>query len=411
MLQRVLRTTLLLTPLLAQAQPENTSPPESFPACLAEISATAASAGVSADTRARIVPELRWREDVIALDRRQPEFTLSFSRYFGNAVTTARIERGQALAREHADLLQKLEREYGVSGHYLLAFWGLETNFGGFMGNTPSLDALATLGCDERRGRYFRAELIAALQLVDEQALQVERIRGSWAGALGLVQFMPSNYRRYGRDGDGDGRVDLFGSVPDAMTSAAHFLRELGWQPEQRWGREVRLPTGFDYRLADGREQRPLAEWARLGLRHANGGPLPVADFDAALLVPSGHRGPAFVVYQNFRVIKRWNNSDFYALAVGHLADRIRGAEGLVQSPPVETEPLRLDVVRAAQVRLNLLGFDAGEPDGVAGPGTRAAIRRFQAANNLVPDGFLDQTLLDALRADPEPDPDPDSSF
>ncbi|MGB1557396.1 MAG: lytic murein transglycosylase [Oceanococcaceae bacterium] len=394
-LRRIGLWILLLPCTLAWA--EEYPQPESYASCLQELAADAQKAGVSPQTRENILPQLRWRSEVIALDRKQPEFTSSFSRYFSRAVSPTRIERGQALLAEHAELLRKLQKQYGLPGHYLLAFWGLETNFGGYLGNTPSLDALATLGCDTRRSRYFRAELLAALQLVDEQQLRPEDFRGSWAGALGLVQFMPSNYRRYGQDGDGDGKVDLFGSIPDALTSAAHFLHALGWQAEQRWGREVRLPGGFDYTLADARTQRPLRAWQKLGLRHANGGPLPVADFAAALIVPSGHKGPAFVVYDNFKVIKRWNNSDFYALAVGHLADRILGAPGLVQNPPEENRALRLVLVQAAQEKLNALGFEAGEPDGIVGSGTRAAIRRFQVQQQLVPDGYLDAQLLRAL--------------
>ncbi len=386
--------------LPAWAQDPNAEP-ENFAACLEEIEQRAAAAGVSEATREQVMPKLAWRPDVIALDRRQPEFTSSFARYFNRAVSERRIERGRELFAEHRDRLWELQQRYGVPGRYIVAFWGLETNFGSYLGDTPSLDALATLACDTRRSGYFRGELLAALQLLDEQGLGQQALRGSWAGALGLVQFMPSNYRRYGRDGDGDGRVDLFNSVPDALESAAHFLAELGWNTDQRWGREITLPPGFDYALGDGRTMRPLREWARLGLRHASGAPLPVADFEAALLVPAGADGPAFLVYPNFRVIKRWNNSDFYALAVGHLADRIVGGGALERIAAEPPERMRLATVKAVQERLNALGYEAGEVDGILGGGTRAALRAFQADRDLVADGHLDGEVLEALEIDP----------
>ncbi|MEN8720293.1 MAG: lytic murein transglycosylase [Oceanococcaceae bacterium] len=391
---------LALVTGMAAAQPavvDEYTEPATFPACLAGLLDKAERSGVSADTRAGIIPELRWLPDVIAKDRRQPEFTLSFDRYFSRALNEQRVREGRRHYAEQRELLAELEQRFGVPGPYLVSFWGLETNYGSYLGTTPSLDALATLACDTRRSRYFESELLAALQVIDRHQLRPSDLRGSWAGALGQVQFMPSNYQRYGRDGDGDGRVDLFGSIPDALTSAAHFLNQLGWLPDQRWGREVRLPDGFDYALADGKTTRPLLRWRELGLRQANGGPLPVADFEAALHVPGGHRGAAFLTYQNFAVTKRWNNSNFYALAVGHLADRIAGAGPLVRMPTGEAPVLRIETVKAAQEQLNALGYTLGPADGIVGPGTRGAIRAFQSDRELIPDGHLDATLLDAL--------------
>ncbi len=372
--------------------------PANFPECLSGIAEQAARQGINSRTRADIIPELKWLPEVIALDRRQPEFTLSFDRYFTRAVSEQRIEAGRKVFRDNRKLLDSLEKQYGVPGRYLVAFWGLETNYGGYLGNTSSLDALATLACDTRRSDFFRAELLAALRVVEKHRLDPQNLVGSWAGALGQVQFMPSNYLRYGKDGDGDGRVDLFASTRDALTSAAYFLNQLGWLPEQRWGREVQLPERFDYGLADGRTTRPLAEWKALGVRNANGAPLPVAAFDAALLVPAGHRGAAFLTYQNFAVTKRWNNSDFYALAVGHLADRIVGSPPLVRAPQGDTPAIRLETVQRAQEKLNALGFALGKPDGIIGPGTRGAIRDYQIQNGLIPDGYLDKELLHSLR-------------
>ncbi len=381
----------------AQGATDEYPRPASFPECLAGISDQAAREGISASTRADVIPELQWLPGVVALDRRQPEFTLSFERYFTRAVSEKRIETGKKVYAENRSLLDSLEKQYGVPGRYLVAFWGLETNFGGYMGNTASLDALATLACDTRRSAFFRTELLAALRVIERHRLKPEQLVGSWAGALGQVQFMPSNYLRYGQDGDGDGRVDLFSSTRDALTSAAYFLNQLGWLPEQRWGREVKLPRGFDYGMADGRTTRSLADWKKLGVRNANGGPLPVADFEAALHVPAGHRGPAFLTYRNFAVTKRWNNSNFYALAVGHLADRVAGAGPLVRAPANDTPQIRLETVMRAQEKLNALGFALGKPDGIIGPGTRGAVRDYQLQNGLIPDGYLDAELLKTL--------------
>ncbi len=373
-----------------------------FGACVGNWQDMARDAGLSSRVVEQIIPRLSPQPRVIELDRRQPEFTSSFADYLGRRVTDSRIEKGQQLLQSHAALLEGLTRQYGVPGRFLVAFWGLETNFGGYLGDTPTLDALATLACDARRSDYFTAELLQALALIERHDLDPARMRGSWAGAMGQTQFMPSNYARYGVDGDGDGRIDLWGSIPDALTSAAHFLQQLGWEPEMRWGREVRLPSGFDYGLAGRGNARPLRDWARLGVRHAEGGPLPVADFDAALIVPAGHQGPAFLVYRNFRTIMRWNNSEFYALSVGLLADRLIGAPPLQQPPPQDTRRVSIASIKALQTRLNELGFDAGKADGIIGPGTRQAIAAFQASRRMIADGYHSAAVFAALDIDPD---------
>ncbi len=373
-----------------------------FGECRDSWQAQARHAGLSSRVIEQIIPQLKPQPRVIELDRRQPEFTSTFADYLGRRVTETRIERGQQLLQSHSELLDKLTRQYGVPGRFLVAFWGLETNFGSYLGDTPSLDALATLACDTRRGDYFTAELLQALALIERHDLEPARMRGSWAGAMGHTQFMPSNYARYGVDGDGDGRIDLWGSIPDALTSAANFLQQLGWEPEMRWGREVRLPAGFDYSLAGRGNARPLRDWAGLGVRHAEGGRLPVADFDAALIIPAGHEGPAFLVYRNFRIIMRWNNSEFYALSVGLLADRLIGAPPLRQPPPQDNRRISIASIKALQARLNELGFDAGKPDGIIGPGTRQAIAAFQASREMIADGYHSGAVFSALDIDPD---------
>lgn len=373
-----------------------------FPACIATLGERARAQGISAATLARTLETASYTQRVIDADRRQPEFTDTFARYLGLRITPAQVARGQALAEEHAALLARISREQGVPGHYLLAFWAVETNFGRVFGNIPTIDALATLACDARRGDYFSRELLDALRLVERGDVEPADMIGSWAGAMGHTQFMPSVYLRYAVDGDGNGRIDLWNSLPDALSSAANFLRGIGWEPGQRWGREVTLPPDFDYTLAGRGTRRALAEWQRLGVRDSNGRALPSADMQAALLVPAGHRGPKFLIYDNFHVIMRWNRSEFFALTVGLLADRIAGAPELGSAPPADAPRLSRDQVMTLQAGLNARGFDSGVPDGIMGPATRGAIRDFQHSQSWIADGYPEARVLSALGIDTE---------
>lgn len=333
---------------------------------------------------------------VVQLDRNQPEFTQTFADYFNRRVTSYRISKGRHLLKRYGDLLDRLTREYGVPSQYLLAFWGLETNFGNYLGKIPTLDSLATLACDNRRSSFFTQELFNALEVADQYDIDLAHMEGSWAGAIGHTQFMPSAYRRYGADGDDDGRVDLWDSIPDALTSAANYLKSLGWEQELRWGREVILPENFPYQDTGINNRRALREWQALGVRRTNGDALGDLDVEAALLVPAGADGPKFLVYHNFDVIMHWNRSQFYALSVGHLADRINGAGRLRQKPPSSRGLARTEVT-ALQMELKDLGFDPGEVDGQLGPATSRAIRAYQHSTGQVADGFADQELLEQL--------------
>jgi membrane-bound lytic murein transglycosylase B len=367
-----------------------------FAECKQTLQAKAVEAGVSEATASKVMASAEYLERVIELDRKQPEFTTTFEDYLNRRVNEDRIGKGRELLEEHKDLLARVTRETGVPAPYLVAFWGLETNYGSYFGKMQVPSTLTTLACDQRRSGFFTEQLIAALRIVDEGAISVEQMEGSWAGAMGHVQFMPTVFLKHAVDADGDGRRDLWNSLPDAMMSAGKFLESMGWDGDYRWGREVLLPEGFDYSLADGR-RLPLEKWRELGLTDAFGNALAKEPIDAALVVPSGHQGPAFLAYDNFRVIMGWNRSEFYAIAVGHLADRVAGAGGLQNPPPEDLPALSRDQIVQMQDTLNDRGFESGEADGILGSATRKAIRQFQQAEGLIADGFPSSEVLQAL--------------
>ena len=371
-----------------------------FEQCKARLKATAKAQGIDGPTVDSVMDAVQYNAKVIELDQRQPEFTRSFGNYYQLRVTSIRVALGRALLASHIDLLQRVRQQTGVPPHYLVAFWGLETNFGNTFGNMAVPDSLTTLACDPRRSEFFTDELMAALKIIEAGDINVQNMEGSWAGAMGHVQFMPSAYLRYAVDGDGDGKRDLWGSIPDAMFSAGNFLQHLGWQAGVRWGREVVLPKNFDYALANTGESLPLKEWRDLGIRDVFGQPLANSEIATRLLVPSGHKGPAFVTYQNFDVIMGWNHSEFYALSVGRLADRISGAGKLQNRPPDADLKISRERVLQLQQNLNTLGYDAGEPDGIPGPMTRSAVSRYQQSKGVIADGYVDAAILEAIGED-----------
>nr|MBC8211419.1 lytic murein transglycosylase [Gammaproteobacteria bacterium] len=388
-------TTVLLS-FLAPVFAQNTD--VEFETCLAALGERARSEGVDSAIVTSVLKDTRRLERVIKLDRSQPEFTSTFADYYNRRVTTQRVEQGRALYDKHRDLLKRLQLEYGVPAHYLLAFWGLETNYGSYFGKIPTTDALATLSCDPRRASFFSDEFISALKIIATGDVELKRMRGSWAGAIGHVQFLPSVFLKYAVDGDGDSRRDLWGSIPDALASAANFLRGIGWKRELRWGREISLPQNFDYSLSGRDQKRSLTEWVGLGVTDAYGSALPLLAINAAVLVPAGHRGPVFLVYDNFEVIMRWNRSEYYAIAVGRLADRIAGSVELTRAADPDSDPITLAEVKRLQQDLVLLGYDAGNPDGMFGPATRRALSRFQQAKGMIADGHLNRQALQAVR-------------
>jgi len=263
---------------------------------------------------------------IIELDRKQPEFALTFDEYIGRVVSQVRIERGRQLLSENRGLLDKVTGRYPVQPRFIVALWGIESDFGRLMGTYSVVAALATLAFDGRRSAYFRRELLDALRIIEDGHVAASAMKGSWAGAMGQSQFMPSSFVRFAVDFDGDGRRDIWGSRADVFASAANYLSRSGWQFDQTWGRQVHLPTGFDGGLVGHAVRKPLGEWQRFGVRRADGGMLPARDISASVLRPSGANGPAFLVYENFRVILKWNRSDFFGLAVGRLADSVDAA-------------------------------------------------------------------------------------
>ena len=376
------------TPMLTQAD---------FSACLNTFTIKANAAGISQKTIQNSLAKAKLNTQVLELDRKQPEFTTSFADYFNRRVTEQRVTQGRELLVKHRALLTSVEQEYGVPAPYLLAFWGLETNYGNYFGNIPVIDSLATLACDARRSNFFTIELINALRILDEGAIAPEKMIGSWAGAMGHVQFMPSAFLQNAVDFDGDHKRDLWNSTPDAMASAAKFLRNLGWQSDDSWGREVKLPKDFPFLEAGLKNSKTIAEWTKLGVMRADNSPLPQGNMKASLIVPSGHQGPAFLVYDNFEVIMRWNRSEFYAIAVGQLADQIAGGGKLVQAPPENVPRLHRDQVIALQQQLNNKGFNTGTPDGILGPATRRALSEFQHQQGMIADGFPGTEVLGLL--------------
>ncbi len=379
-----------------EVAPRNDQP---FGEWLQELRAEAERDGIGAATLDSALADVAPVNRVIELDQQQPEFTQTFWTYMDKRVSEGRIERGRALLTKHRDLLAQIEADYGVQPRFLVAFWGLETNFGDYLGSFQVIDALATLAYDQRRADFFRAQLLDALRIVDQGHVTAANMKGSWAGAMGHLQFIPSTFVGHAVDRTGDGRKDIWGTLPDVFASGANYLSNLGWEGDQLWGREVVLPDGFDLSQAALSVRKPLDAWAEMGVRKANGQPLSTPEgMEGSVILPQGHEGPAFLVYENFRHILSWNRSISYAIAVGHLADRIVGLPAIQHGRDLDNRPLSFAQAEQMQRLLNQLGFDAGPVDGVPGSQTRAAIRAFQQANGLPADGYPSVALLERLQ-------------
>ena len=298
---------------------------EDFGQWLQELRRQALDEGVSAATLDAALVGLQPIPRVIELDRDQPEFKRSLLQYLDLVAPESRVAEGREALARHRTLLEAVGARYGVQPRFIVALWGVETDFGRVTGGFPVVAALATLAHEGRRSEFFRRELLDALHILDEQHVGVAEMTGSWAGAMGQSQFMPSSFRRYAVDYDGDGRRDIWSTEADVFASIANYLASHGWRAGQTWGRAARLPPNFDPSLVGAKIEKPLAEWQALGVRTATGGDLPAANLSASVVQPDGPRGPALIVYENFKTILRWNRSTYFAAAVGYLADRIDG--------------------------------------------------------------------------------------
>ncbi|MBS0450169.1 MAG: lytic murein transglycosylase [Proteobacteria bacterium] len=397
-------STQALPPSTPAQSPATGTPPvqdaqlqQRFAQWVGSFKESARAAGLSEATL-RTLDNVQYLPRIVELDRAQPEFTRAPWQYLDNTVSAQRVAQGQEkLAQWRAPLYAAAAR-YGVPPEIVVAIWGMESNYGGNYGNTPTLSALATLGFDGRREAWARAELLAALRIIQAGDIDPAHMIGSWAGAMGQTQFMPSAFMSYAMDGDGDGRRDIWGSMPDVIASTANYLARSGWQPGQAWGAEVQLPQGFDFARADPSVRQSSAQWEAQGLRSIDGRPLPALP-EATIFLPAGARGPAFLLGPNFRAILRYNNSTNYALAVGLLAQRVAGGPDVQAAWPRDLAPLSRSQVRELQEGLNAAGLDAGTPDGVMGPATRSAVRRLQQKLGLPADGYPTPELLGRLPA------------
>jgi len=389
-----------IDPVQATVQPPGPTAAD-IQALLARLRPGVLRAGVSPATFDRLAATIKPEPAVLQRLGAQPELVRPISGYIQALVSDARIAGGRRLLAEHQPLLSRIEAAYGVPAPVLVAIWGIESLYGMRPGTVPILDALATLtAAGGRRQAFWQQQLIGAFRLVERGDVKAEALVGSWAGALGHTQFIPTTYLARAVDFDGDGRRDIVGSVGDALASTAHYLRASGWQPGAPWGIEVKLPAVFDFIFAAPGRARAVELWDQLKVRRADGSSLPRLSGDLQLVLPAGAGGPAFLVTGNYRALLAYNNAMAYALAVGILADRIAGGGGLIGAWTDDTAPLVHDERREVQRHLAALGHAVGEIDGVMGDGTRSAIRAYQSAGGLAADGHPDRDLLERLRAD-----------
>ncbi len=379
---------------------DTSSTDERFAQWIANFRDTARAAGIDEATLHAGLDGVRLRPRAVEQDRAQPEFTRALWDYLDAIISPQRIAAGQQKLAQFQQEADAASTRYGVPGPILMAVWGLESNYGSNYGDVPVFDALATLGFEGRRESWARSELLAALKILQRHDIEKDRMVGSWAGAMGQTQFMPSSYLAYAVDADGDGRRDIWGSMADVLASTANFLARSGWRANESWGTEVQLPEGFDPARADSGLRQTSAQWAAEGVRTMDDTPLPTLA-DAAILQPAGVRGPAFLVGRNYRTILRYNNSTSYALTVCLLAQRIAGGPSVQGSWPRDLRALNRSEIQALQTALNRKGFDSSKPDGQMGPATRSALQQYQRSIGLPADGFPTADLLMRLQQEP----------
>ncbi|MCK0096092.1 lytic murein transglycosylase [Yoonia sp. F2084L] len=365
---------------------------------IAQFRGRARAAGISDRTFDAAFADIRYLPDSIERDNNQAEFVRPLADYMASAVSDTRVANGREQVRRYATLLSQIEARFDVEPHVVVAVWGMESNYGQRRGDTPLISTLATLAYNGRRGAFFESQLIAALKILQNGDVAPRNMTGSWAGAMGHTQFMPTSYEAYAVDFTGDGRRDIWADDPsDALASTAAYLRRFRWTKGQPWGVEVRLAANFDYNQTGRTVTRRPSDWARFGVVGVDGQPVP--DYgDATLSTPTGAGGPAFLLFRNYDVISRYNNAEAYIIGVGHLSDRIRGAGPLQTAFPADERRLRRAERRELQQRLTNAGYSTQGVDGRIGPNSRAAIQAYQRSVGLPPDGHPSMALLERLR-------------
>ncbi len=369
-----------------------------FDNCVAGLWPDAARRNISQDSFQRFTSGLSPDLHIMDLLDAQPEFTKSIWDYLDILVNDNRLAKGRETLAKYKTQFDATERAYGVDRYIIAAIWGIESNYSTQIGDRSVLQSTATLACIGRRQQYFREEFLSALEILHHGDLRPEQLHGSWAGAFGPTQFMPTAFKRYAVDADGDGRKDVVDDPADLIASTANNLKKDGWQSGETWGYEVKVPQGFNYMLADRAKTMTIAQWEHLGITHATGQPFPHPAEKAYLLAPAGAEGPGFLMLQNFRVIMKYNPAEAYALAIGHFADRLRGGPPFVQPWPREQRELSLAERLELQQLLAQRGFYRGTPDGQFGGETRQALRNFQASIGVPADGFASADMLERLR-------------
>jgi lytic murein transglycosylase len=382
---------------LASAGPASAACGGGFGPWLAAFKREAAAEGISARTIQNALADVRFEQSVINRDRAQGVFSQTFLEFAGRMVAGYRLQQGAAELKKNASTFARIEKEFGVPGPVIVAFWGLETDFGANTGDFPTLNALATLAYDCRRPEKFRSQLLDALRILDRGDLRTEQMRGAWAGELGQLQFMPTDYLRSGVDFDGDGRVDLIRSKPDALASSASLLAHHGWQRGEPWLQEVRVPRNLPWEEAGLDIKHARADWAKWGVTLASGKPLPADKAQASLLLPMGRNGPAFLAYRNFDVYTEWNQSLVYAVTAAYYATRLAGAPAVNKGQPVDS--LSGAETKELQRLLKARGYDVGKVDGIIGEKTRESVRDLQQKLGMPPDSYPTKQLLARMRA------------
>lgn len=389
------QTTGSINPARAQVpKPEARPAAPGFDGFLKTLWPLAQSRGISRKTFDLAFHGVTPDPTIVALTRKQSEFTAPIWSYLNSAVGGSRISRGREMLDTHAGVLAQAESRYGVPKEIILGIWGMETNYGSFKGDKDVIRSLATLANIRYRGDFFRDELLTALELIEKGHVERSKLRGSWAGAMGHTQFMPSSYMKYAVDQTGDGHADIWTSTSDAIASTANYLKGYGWTPGLPWGIEVVIPEGFDHNLY----RASFSSFRSAGVRRADGGSLPSSG-EARLFYPAGHTGLAMLLTANFDVIKKYNSSDAYALAVGHLGDRIVGRPALQGDWPVKAPRLDKAGITDVQRRLKGLGLYNHDADGRIGTGTREAVRQYQLRVGMLADGYPTPALLTRMKA------------